>query len=288
MYIYFFFFDRLSNFKYIKIEIYIYIYHYSPISANRMASNLKTTDTDKLNMGMKSIVSGFEVSCEKVKQLKDNKELYNQMIYIVNKLSIEGESNDYATQLTNFKKALKNEQLFYFNKTGISQNFLPEDVRLESAAKILQETGIEDYNASSLFTKYLSMVEKCNKQKDFIEDIDEHINKLKVIIDQQNDLKCELSNINYSPVGYTAEPINIKPIESIQTVDNCDKIVKLIKKITDIEKKQEEICLETSELKSEQKKMYHGLPPNMDQAMIAVQTAEQAMKAITKKLMEKL
>ncbi|XP_008187544.1 uncharacterized protein LOC103310595 [Acyrthosiphon pisum] len=193
-----------------------------------MASNLKTSDTEKLNMGMKSILSEFEVSCDKAKQLKDNKELYNQMKYTVKKLSIEGESHDYATQLSNFKEALKNEQLFYFNKTGISQNFLSKDVQLESAAKILQETG------------------------------------------------------------YTAEPINIKPIESIQTVDNCDEIVKLVKKITDIEKKQEEICSETSELKSEQKKMYHGLPPNMDQAMMAVQIAEQAMKAITKKLMEKL
>lgn len=268
--------------------IFIYTYYYSPISTNRMASNLKTTDTEKLNMGMKSIVSEFEVSCDKAKQLKDNKELYNQMKYTVKKLSIEGESIDYATQLSNFSEALKNEQLFYFNKTGISQNFLSRDVQLESAANILQETGIDDYNASSLFTKYLSMIEKCNKQKEFIDDIDEHLNKLKMIIEQQNDLKCELSNINYSPIGYTAEPINIKPIESIQTVDNCDEIVKLVKKITDIEKKQEEICSETSELKSEQKKLYHGLPPNMDQAMMAVQIAEQTMKAITKKLMEKL
>ncbi|XP_022176762.1 uncharacterized protein LOC111038125 isoform X1 [Myzus persicae] len=253
-----------------------------------MASKLKTTDTDKLNMGMKSIVNEFKISCDKVKQLKDNKELFNQMEFTVKTLSIEGENDDYATQFSNFKEAVKNEQSFYFNKTGITHNFLSKNEQLESAANILQETGIDDYNASSIFTKYLSMIEKCNKQKEFIDDIDEHLNKLKIVIEQQNDLKCELSNINYSPVGYTAEPINIKPIKSIQTVDDCDEIVKLVKKITDIEKKQEEIYSATSELKSEQKKMYHGLPPNMDQAMMTVQIAEQAMKAISKKLMEKL
>ncbi|KAL5244928.1 hypothetical protein ACI65C_012338 [Semiaphis heraclei] len=253
-----------------------------------MASKLKTMDTEKLNMGMKSILNEFEVSCNKVKQLKDNKELCSQMEYILKTLSNEGEKNDYASQLSNFKESVKNEQLFYFNKTGISHNFLSKNVQLESAAIILQETGIDDYNTSSLFTKYMSMIEKCNKQKEFIDDIDEHLNKLKIVIEQQNDLKCELSNINYSPVGYTAEPINIKPIKSTQTVENCEEIVTLVKKITDIEKKQEEIHSATSELKSEQKKMYHGLPPNMDQAMMAVQIAEQAMKAITKKLMEKL
>jgi len=253
-----------------------------------MASKLKTTETEKLNMGMKSIVSEFEVSRDKVKQLKDNNELLNQMEYTVKNVSIQGENNDYATQILNFKESVKNEQLFYSNKTGISLHFLSTNEHIEPAANILQETGIDDYNSSSLFTKYSSMIEKCSKQKQFIDDIDEHLNKLKTIVDQQNDLKCELSNINYSPVGYTAEPINIKPIESIQTLDNCDEIVKLVKKITEIEKKQVEICSETSELKSEQKKLYHGLPPNMDQAMMAVQIAEQTLKSITKKLMEKL
>lgn len=253
-----------------------------------MASKMKTTETEKYNMGMKSIITEFEVSCDKVKQLKGNKELYNQMEYIAKTLSIEGENNNYATKLSSFKESVENEQLFYFNKTGTSFNILSKNLQLESAANILQETGIDDYNTSSIFTKYMSMIEKCNKQKEFIDDIDEHLNKLRIIIEQQNDLKCELSNINYSPVGYIAEPINIKTIDSTQTVENCDEIVKLVKKINDIEKKQEKICSETSDLKSEQKKMYHGLPPNMDQAMMAVQIAEQTMKSLTKKLMEKL
>lgn len=253
-----------------------------------MASKLKTIDTEKLNMGMKSIVSEFKVSCDKVKQLKDNNELYNQMEYIVNTLSIEGENNNYATNILNFKESVENEKLFYSNKTGSSLNFLSKNEQLEYATNILQETGIDDYNANSIFTKYLSIIEKCNKQKELIDDIDEYLNKLKIVIEQQNDLKCELSNINYSPVGYIAEPISIKSIDTIQTVDNCDAIVKLVKKITDIENKQEKICSETSELKSTQKKIYHGLPPNMDQALMAVQMAEQTMKSITKKLMEKL
>ncbi|KAF0761844.1 Uncharacterized protein FWK35_00009673 [Aphis craccivora] len=253
-----------------------------------MASKLKTADTEKLNMGMKSIISEFKVSCDKVKQLKDNNELYNQMECIVNTLSIEGENNNYATNILNFKKSVENEKLFFSNKTGSSLNFLSKNEQLEYAANILQETGIGDYNANSIFTKYLSIIEKCNKQKELIDDIDEYLNKLKIVIEQQNDLKCELSNINYSPVGYIAEPINIKSVDSIQMVDNCDEIVKLVKKITDIENKQEKICSETSELKSTQKKIYHGLPPNMDQAFMAVQIAEQTMKSITKKLMEKL
>lgn len=253
-----------------------------------MASQLRTTDTEKLNMGMRSILSEFEVSCNKIKQLKDNQELQNQMEYIIKTLSIEGQDNDYATNISNFKEIVKNEQLFYLNKTGISIDSLSKNVQLESAANILQETGNDDYNASSIYTKYMSIIKKCKKQKEFIDDIDDHLNKLKIVIDQQNDLKCELSNINYSPVGYTPEPIIIKPIESIQTVDNCDEIVKLIKKITEIENKQVEICSKTSELKSEQKKLYHGLPPNMEQAMMAVQIAEQTMKSVSKKLMEKL
>lgn len=253
-----------------------------------MASKIKTTDTEKLNMGMKSIVSEFKISCDKVKQLKDNNELYNQMEYIVNTLSIEGENNNYATKILNFKESVENEKLFYSNKTRSSFNILSTNEQLEYAANILQETGIDDYNANSIFTKYLSIIEKCNKQKELIDDIDEYLNKLKIVIEQQNDLKCELSNINYSLVGYIAEPINIKPIDSIQTVDNCDAIVKLVKQITDIENKQEKIYSKTSELKSTQKKIYHGLPPNMDQALMAVQIAEQTMKSITKKLMEKL
>ncbi|XP_025194329.1 uncharacterized protein LOC112593951 [Melanaphis sacchari] len=253
-----------------------------------MASKLKTADTEKLNMGMKSIVNEFEVSCDRIKQLKDNNELYNQMEHIVNTLSIEKENNNYASKILNFKESVDNEKLFYSNKTGISLNFLSKNEQLEYAANILQETGIDDYNTNSIFTKYLSIIERCNKQKELIDDIDEYLNKLKIVIEQQNDLKCELSSIKYSPVGYSAEPINIKPIENIQTVDNCDAIVELVKKVTDIEKKQEKICLETSKLKSAQKKTYHGLPPNMDQAMMAVQIAEQTMKSITKKLMEKL
>ncbi|XP_060837168.1 uncharacterized protein LOC132919518 [Rhopalosiphum padi] len=258
------------------------------MSTNRMASKSKTTGTEKLNLGMKSIISEFQVSCDKIKQLKHNNEFYNKMEHIVKTLSNEGENNNYATKILNFKESVENEKLFFSNKTGISFDFLSKNVQLEYAANILQETGIDDYNANSIFTKYLSVIEKCNKQKELIDDIDEYLNKLKIVIEQQNDLKCELSNINYSPVGYIAEPINIKPIESIQTVDDCDAIVKLVKKITDIEQKQEKIYSETSELKSAQKKMYHGLPPNMDQAMMAVQIAEQTMKSVTKKLMEKL
>lgn len=134
----------------------------------------------------------------------------------------------------------------------------------------------------------MSIIEICDEQKKFVDDIDEHINKLKIEIEQQNDLKCELSNISYVPTGYTAELIDIKPIEKIQTVNNCEEIIELVKKIDDIKKKQADICKETSELKSEQKKMYHGLPPNMDQAIMAVQIAEKTMKTMSKKLMEEL
>lgn len=240
---------------------------------------------DKLNSGVKSILSKFKDGCIKLKLLEGNEELCNQIQYI---LKTEGENNDYATKILNLEESLKNEQLFYLNKTGISSNALPKNIQLETASKILQEAGIDDYNSDSLFTKYMSMIEMCNKQKNIIDDIDEHINKLKLEIEQQNDLRCELSNITYIPIGYTAEPIDIKPIEKVKTVNNYEEIVELVKKISDIKKKQIDICKETSELKSEQQKMFHGLPPNMDHANMAVQIAEQTMKSMSKKLVEKI
>lgn len=240
---------------------------------------------DKLNSGMKSILSKFKDSCSKLEQLEGNKELCNQIQYI---LKTEEENIDYATKISNLEESIKNEQSFYLNKTGISTNILSKNIQLESASKMLQEAGIDDYNSNSLFTKYMSMIEICNKQKKFIDDIDEHINKLKVEIEQQDDLKCELSNITYIPMGYTAVPIDIKPNEKVQTVDNYEEIVELVKKIANIKKKQVDICKEASELKSKQRKLYHGLPPNIDQAKMAVQITEQTMKSISKKLMEKI
>jgi len=247
------------------------------------------SDTNKLNVGIKSIVNKVQQSCDKVKLLEGNDELYNQMQYIVKSLLSKEEDIDYATKLLNLEESLKNERSFYLNKTGISLNTLPNNVQLESAAKILQETGIDnDYNSNCLFTKYMSMIEKCMKENEFIDDIDKHINKLKLIIEQQDDLKYELSNIAYKPETYTNESVNITPIENVQSIDNCDKIIELIKKIAEIENELVDISNETSKLKSEQKKIYHELPPNMDQATMAVQIAERTMNSISKKLVEKL
>lgn len=253
-----------------------------------MADKVKTTTAEKLNSGVKTIVSDVEVCCDKIKALGDNNELYDQMQNIIKSLSTKGENIDFATKISNIEESVNNEQSFYLNKTGVSLSVLPENKLLESAANILLETGIDDYKSNSLFIKYMDMIENCKKQKDLNDDIDEHIDKLKKVIELQNDLKCELSNINYSPVGYIPKPINIKTNEGGPCVDNCKEIVELVKKIADIEKKQADVCTKTSELSALQKKMYHGLPPNMDQAIMAVQLAEQQMKSITKKLIEKL
>jgi len=252
-----------------------------------MAAKLNVPDADKLNMGIKSIASEVQHSCDKLKLLGGNDELYDQMQCIVKSLLAEGEAVGFATKMLNHEESLKNEQSFYLNKTGISLNTLPSNEQLEIAAKILQETGIDDYYSDCLFTKYMSMIEKCKKENEFIDNIDENINKLKLVIEQQ-DLKCELSNVPNKLFGYMDEPININPIENVQTVDNCEQIVELVKKIADIEKKLTDISKKTSELKSEKKKIYHELPPNMDKATLAVQIAEQTMKSVSKKLVEKL
>lgn len=254
----------------------------------RMAAKLNTTNAEHLNVGMKSIVSDLEDSCNKLKSMEGNEELYKQMHSIIQLLSNEVENINYATQISNVEEFIQNKQAFYLNKIGINLNALPENSLLESTSNILQEIGIDDYRSTSLFTKYMSIIEKYTKEKEVIDDINEHINNLKIVIDQQNDLKCELTNMTYKPIGYTAELDYINSIESVQTVTNCDKIVELLKKIDDIEKKQANIGKETSELKAEQKKIYHGLPPNMDQAIKAVQIAEQTMKSVSKKLAEKL
>lgn len=253
-----------------------------------MAAKLNTTNADNLNAGMTSLVSELEASCNKVKSMEGNEELYNQMHSIIELISTEVKDVDYVTQISNIEESNKTKQHFYLSKTGIDLNALPENSLLESTTNILQEIGIDDYRSTSLFSKYMSMIEKFTKQKEVMDDINEHIKNLKIVIEQQNDLKCELSNITYTPVGYTAEPIYINSIESVNTVTNCDKIVNLVKKIDEIEKKQEDIYKKTSELKAEQKKMYHGLPPSMDQAIKAVQIAEQTMKSMSKKLAEKL
>lgn len=253
-----------------------------------MADKVKTTTAEKLNAGVKSIVNDLEVSCDKIKALGNNQELYDLMQNIIKSLSTKGENIDYATKISNIEESINNEQSFYLNKTGISLSILPENKLLESAANILQETGIDDYKSNSLFLKYMDMVEKCNKQKEFIDDIDEHMDKLKKVIELQNDLKCELSNISYTPVGYIPKPINVESNEGDLCFDNCKEIVELVKKIVDIEKKQVDVCTKISELKAQQKKMYHGLPPNMEQTIIAVQLVEEQKKSISKKLIEKL
>lgn len=253
-----------------------------------MAAKLKLTDVDKLNTGMKSILSEFKDSCDKVQNLEDNNELYNEMQAILKSLSTEEENTDYGSRILNLDESVKNEQSFYLNKTGTSLKTLPSNLHLDSASKILQETGVDNYNSSSLFTKYMSMIEKCKKQKEFVDDIDENINKLKILIEQQNELKCELSNLTYNPVGYTAELVDITPTDSEQTIENSKQIIELIKKIADFEKKNADICKETSDLKLEQKKSYHGLPPSLEQATIAVQMAEKTMKSVSKQLVEKL
>lgn len=237
---------------------------------------------------MKLILDEFQVSCDNVKLLDDNEDLYNQMQHILKSILIEGEDINYATDFSNLIESVKKEQSFYLNKTGFSLNDLSENSLLESAANILQETGIDDYNSDSLFLKYMSMIEKSNMQTNYINEISEHINKLKIIIDLQNDLKFEVSNITYTPIGYTAQPIDIDKIENTSVDLNCKKIIDLVKKIDNIEKKDMFVCEETLKLKSDQKKMYHGLPPNMDQAILAIQLAEKTMKSMSKQLIEKL
>lgn len=253
-----------------------------------MAAKTKLNNVDKLNAGLKSIINELEVSRDKVKLLEDNHELYNEIQCIVKSLLDDVENINCATQILNLHESLKNEKLFYLSKTGISVNTLPENIQLQTATDILLETGIDDYNSNSLFSKYMSMIEKCSKEKELMDDIDQCINKLKIVTEQQNDLKCGLSNITYMPVGYTAELIPVKSIENVQINENCAKIVELMKKIANIEKKQLDICKAIAEMKSEQKKMYHGLPPSMDKAIMAVQIAEKTMKSVSKKLVEKL
>lgn len=242
----------------------------------------------KLNNGIKSIINDYKVSCDNFKSLESNEDLYNQIQDILKSITDEGENVNYAKEILNLNESINNEQTFFFNKIGFSLNELSDNPLLESAANILQETGIHDYNSNSLLIKYLSMVEIGKKKKEFVDYIDEHISKLKTVIDQQNDLKFEVSNINYTPVGYKAKEIDIDTVETVSIDHYHEKITELVRKIDDIEKKDMAICEEISKLKLEQKKMYHGLPPNMDQAMMAVKIAEQTMKSMSKQLIEKL
>lgn len=251
-----------------------------------MSTKLKISHADHLNEGMKSIVHELKIAHDKLQKCEDNQDLCNQIQCILKYLSTENDNINYATDILNLKESIKNELSFYLNKTGTSSNTLSENSELDLAAKILQEIGIDDYKSSCLFTKFMSMIEKCNKKKECIDEIDEHINKLKIMIEQQNDLKCELSNITYSPVGLTTELINVKPMNQVQPIGNCEKIVKLIKKIADVENKHVDICKETSKLKLEQNKLYHGLPPNLEQATIAVQMAEKSLNSMSKQFSE--
>lgn len=253
-----------------------------------MATEFKTTSEEKLNAGMKSILNDLEVACDELKLLDDNDELFNQLQSIAKSLSTEVENGDYIKNILKLKESVKSEQLFYLNKTGISFDTLLENAYLETAANILLETGVYDYHSTNLFLEYMSIAKKCEKQKKFIDDVDERINQLKIVIEKQKDAKHELSNIHFSPVELTYEPIQINSIDSVQPIENCKEIVELLKKIDDIEKKQADICAKSSALKSEQKKMYHGLPPNMDQALMAVKIAEETMKSVSKELVKKL
>jgi hypothetical protein len=253
-----------------------------------MATELKTTNEEKLNAGMKSILNDLEVACDKLKLLDGNDELYNELQDMAKSLSTEVENGDYVKNILKLKESVKSEQLFYLNKTGISFDTLLENEYLETAANILLETGVYDYSSTTLFLEYMSMIEKYEEQKKFIDDVDERINQLKIVIEKQNDTKRELSNIHFSPAEFTFEPIQINPIKSVQPIENRKEIVELLKKIDDIEKKQAYICEKTATLKSEQKKLYHGLPPNMDQALMAVKIAEETMKSVSKELVKKL
>lgn len=253
-----------------------------------MENKIKTNNAEKLNAGMKAIVNKLEVNCHKIKQLEGNDELYNQFQNIVKTIKNNDENIDHASKMSNCEDSCNSLESFYLNKTGVSFDALAENVQLETAANILLETGVDDYNSNSLFTKYMSIIEKCAEEKQSIDDIDEYINKLKEVIEQQNELKSELSHITYTPIGYTAKPISEEPIETVDIDDECDNIMQLIKKISELEKKQADVCKTASELKSEQKKNYHGLPPNLEQAAMAVQIAERTMKSVSKKLAEKL
>lgn len=253
-----------------------------------MADRLDTTNAEKLNAGLKSIISEFEKSCNKVKLLEGNEDLYHQMQCVVKSLSTQGEKNDFATEFLNLEKSLQEEHSWYMDKTGISISTLPENSELTTAVKILQETGVHNYNSDSVFINYMSIIEKCKNKKKLIDDIDKQISKLKIAIDQQNDLKSELCNVTYTPVGYTAKPIHINSIKDFHLIDDYEKIIDLVKKIHDIEVKQADICDEVSKLKSEQLKMYHGLPPNEAQATMAVRAIEDRKKTISKQLMDQL
>ncbi|XP_050441818.1 uncharacterized protein LOC126846457 isoform X1 [Adelges cooleyi] len=253
-----------------------------------MEVKLKSVNVEKLNSGMLSIINNFKACSEKIKLCEDNRLLYNEINYLIKLLPNQGEYFDYFTEILKIYEENNNEQSYYQKKMGISVNSIPTIVNLDISAKILQQTGIDDYNSNSLFMKYMSMIEKCNRQKLSIDVLDENIKKLRTAIEQQNDLKCELSNINYVPVGFTAETIKIKPINSLQDIQNCDNIIQLVKKISEMENNQVEISKKVLELSAEQKKQYRGLPPNMEQAMKAVQYAEKTMKTLSKKLVEKL
>lgn len=242
----------------------------------------------KLNNGIKSIINDFKISCDKIKLLECNEDFYNQIQDVLKSIKNEEENIDYATEISNLNESITNEQSFYLNKIGFSLNDLPNNSLLESAANILQETGIYDYNSNSLLNKYISMIEVGKKKKELVDNIDEHINKLKTVIDQQNDLKFELSNKTYTPIGYKAKEINMDLVENVTIDLYHEKIIELVRKIDDIETKDMAICEEIEKLKSNQKKIYYGLPPNMDQTMIAVKMAEQTLKSISKQIIEKL
>lgn len=253
-----------------------------------MAAKSKASTEDKLNAGMKSILSDLEVACNEVKLLDGNDELYNHLQDIAKTLSTEVENGDYVKNIFKLEESVKTERSFYLKKTGVSFNTLPENAQLEAAANILLETGIHDYCSNSPFLVYMAMGEKYKKQQEFIDDIDERINQLNKVIENQKDTKRQLSSVHFLPTEYKFEPVQINPTENVQPVENSKEIVNLLKNIDDIEKKQADICAKTSELKSEQKKMYHGLPPNMDHALMALKIAEETMKSVSKELVKKL
>ncbi|XP_050540015.1 uncharacterized protein LOC126904801 [Daktulosphaira vitifoliae] len=242
----------------------------------------------KFNSGLMSIINNLKGSCEMIKLSDDNQLLYNQILSLIKLLPNNGEYFDYFSELCQTKEDIFTEVSYYEEKMGISINLLPNNMLLDSAIKILMQTGIYDYYSNSLFLKYMMIVGNCSRQKLYMDNLDEHIKKLKIAIDQQNDLKCELSSINYTPIGFTAESINIKPINGPQNVENCEKIINLTKKIFELEHKQVEVSKVLSEIKNGQKKKYRGLPPNIEQAMVAIQLAEKNMKIVSKKLIEKL
>lgn len=254
-----------------------------------MVNKEKTTSAEKLNAGVKSIINNIEASCDKIKALEDNKKLHDQMQRVIDSLSTKGENIDYAAKISNIEELVKNERSFFLKKTGVSPSNLLETKSLEDAAKILQEAGIDDYKSNSLYMILMDIIETHSKQKKLIYDVDEYIHKIKKVADLQDDLISELSMINYSLVCFKPKQLNITPKNGInKTLENRNEIVEKVKQLSDLEKKQMDVCKKTTELKEQQKKLYHGLPPNLEQTTMAVRLAEQQMKSITKKLIEKL